>query len=217
MKKRYWLTPVVVALGVYAGTALAAQLANLSGQSCGNSTGTWHFVNNQTGGAAAGTPNATRSSANSCSVSASWCFTTPAFLLHQCRPARCSAPHAPTGPSGAVRLQLWRQGARLRSESRGIAKCDSRRSKTTHRLRLAPVPATRTTCRVNDRHVVCPTNGSACRHEPAPHDPENAPMRSNPSNVQIGPSWLADRVRSDDKQNHRLPKRAKPAGLHPIF
>ena len=71
MKKRYWLRPVVVALGVYAGTALAAQLENLSGQSCGDSTGIWHFVNNQTGGAAAGTLNATWSSGNSCSVSSS--------------------------------------------------------------------------------------------------------------------------------------------------
>ncbi|CAN7732812.1 hypothetical protein LJR290_006889 [Variovorax sp. LjRoot290] len=71
MKKRYWLRPVVVALGVYAGTALAAQLENLSGQSCGDSTGTWHFVNNQTGGAGAGTLSATWSSGNSCSVSPS--------------------------------------------------------------------------------------------------------------------------------------------------
>jgi hypothetical protein len=71
MKKRYWLRPVVVALGVYAGTALAAQLENLSGQSCGDATGTWHFVNNQTGGAGAGTLSATWSSGNSCSVSPS--------------------------------------------------------------------------------------------------------------------------------------------------
>ena len=69
MKKRYWLRPVVVALGVYAGTALAAQLDNLSGQSCGDYTGTWHFVNNQTGGAGAGLLNATWSSGNACSVS----------------------------------------------------------------------------------------------------------------------------------------------------
>jgi hypothetical protein len=71
MKKRYWVKPVVVALGVYAGTALAAQLDNLSGQSCGANTGTWHFVNNQTGGAGAGTLNATWSSGNTCSVSPS--------------------------------------------------------------------------------------------------------------------------------------------------
>jgi len=34
---------------------MAAVLGNLSGQSCGEFEGTWHFVNNQTGGAAAGT------------------------------------------------------------------------------------------------------------------------------------------------------------------
>jgi len=71
MNKRNWLRPVAVALGIYAGTALAAQLDNLSGQSCGDYTGTWHFVNNQTGGAGAGTLSATWSSGNSCSVSPS--------------------------------------------------------------------------------------------------------------------------------------------------
>jgi hypothetical protein len=71
MNKRNWLRPVAVALGIYAGAALAAPLGNLSGQSCGDYTGTWHFVNNQTVGAGAGTLNATWSSGNSCSVSAS--------------------------------------------------------------------------------------------------------------------------------------------------
>ena len=42
---------VVVALGLSSGAALAADIGNLSGQSCGALTGTWHFVNNQTGGA----------------------------------------------------------------------------------------------------------------------------------------------------------------------
>lgn len=36
------------------GTAVAADIKNLSGQSCGTGSGTWHFVNNQTGGAADG-------------------------------------------------------------------------------------------------------------------------------------------------------------------
>ena len=36
------------------GSAFAADLSNLSGQSCGDLQGTWHFVNNQTGGAGAG-------------------------------------------------------------------------------------------------------------------------------------------------------------------
>lgn len=43
-----------VALAVSASPVLAATIDNLSGQSCGSDSGTWHFVNNQTGGAAAG-------------------------------------------------------------------------------------------------------------------------------------------------------------------
>jgi hypothetical protein len=49
----------VLALTVALGTAQAATISNLSGQSCGDSQGVWHFVNNQTGGAAAGTLTAT--------------------------------------------------------------------------------------------------------------------------------------------------------------
>ena len=36
------------------GSAFAADLANLEGQSCGSASGVWHFINNQTGGAGAG-------------------------------------------------------------------------------------------------------------------------------------------------------------------
>lgn len=54
-----------------AGTASAATLANLSGQSCGDFTGTWHFVNNQVNTQTAGTLTATFSSGDSCTVSAS--------------------------------------------------------------------------------------------------------------------------------------------------
>lgn len=68
MKKHYWL--IAVAL-VVTGTAFAATLSNLSGQSCGDATGTWHFVNNQTGGAGPGTLDAAWSSGNVCSVSPS--------------------------------------------------------------------------------------------------------------------------------------------------
>jgi hypothetical protein len=53
-----------------AGPAQAAVISNLSGQSCGEFVGTWHFVNNQTGGAPAGTLTATWSSGDSCTVSA---------------------------------------------------------------------------------------------------------------------------------------------------
>lgn len=52
-------------------TALAADIGNLSGQSCGDDIGMWHFVNNQTRGAAAGTLDAEWSSGDTCSVSAS--------------------------------------------------------------------------------------------------------------------------------------------------
>lgn len=69
-KNLYWLFSAVAAAGA-ASTAGAANLSNLSGQSCGSFTGTWHFVNNQTGGAAPGTLNATWSSGNTCTTSAS--------------------------------------------------------------------------------------------------------------------------------------------------
>lgn len=70
MKKHYWLTAAAIALSV-TGVASAATISNLNGQSCGGLTGTWHFVNNQTGGAAAGTLNATWSSGDTCTVVAS--------------------------------------------------------------------------------------------------------------------------------------------------
>ena len=54
MKKRAWIVAIMIALAISGGSALAAVLSNLSGQSCGEFEGTWHFVNNQTGGAAAG-------------------------------------------------------------------------------------------------------------------------------------------------------------------
>lgn len=69
MKKRYWLAALLT-LGI-TGVTLAATLGNLSGQSCGGDTGIWHFVNNQTGGAGAGILNATWSSGDSCTVTAS--------------------------------------------------------------------------------------------------------------------------------------------------
>lgn len=69
MRKWIMVFLAVVALG--GGTLMAVSISNLSGQSCGDSTGTWHFVNNQTGGASAGTLTATWSSGNSCTVTAS--------------------------------------------------------------------------------------------------------------------------------------------------
>jgi hypothetical protein len=70
--KRLWLLLIVgLALVVGIVPAHAASISNLSGQSCGDLTGTWHFVNNQTGGAPAGTLTATWSSGDTCSVSPS--------------------------------------------------------------------------------------------------------------------------------------------------
>lgn len=51
--------------------ALAAELSNGSGQSCGDGVGVWHFVNNQTGGAPSGTLTATFSDGTSWTVEAS--------------------------------------------------------------------------------------------------------------------------------------------------
>lgn len=64
------LSASAMVLGV-AGAAVAASIGNLSGQSCGGQTGTWHFVNNQTGGATAGQLTATWSSGDMCTVTAS--------------------------------------------------------------------------------------------------------------------------------------------------
>lgn len=69
MNKKMWLAPVALAFGL--GVANAADISNVNGQSCGAFTGAWHFVNNQTGGAPAGTMTATWSSGDSCTVTAS--------------------------------------------------------------------------------------------------------------------------------------------------
>jgi hypothetical protein len=55
----------------FSGMALAADIGNLSGQSCGSDTGDWHFISNQTQGAAGGTLYAEWSSGDTCNVSAS--------------------------------------------------------------------------------------------------------------------------------------------------
>ena len=61
-----------VILGAGAGPASAVIIKNLSGQSCGDFSGTWHFVNNQTGGTQIpGHLTATWSTGESCSVDAS--------------------------------------------------------------------------------------------------------------------------------------------------
>ncbi|OGB95053.1 MAG: hypothetical protein A2Z31_04140 [candidate division NC10 bacterium RBG_16_65_8] len=75
MARGLWQRVLVItlALGIAlaAGTASAVPISNLNGQSCGSDTGTWHFVNNQTGGVGQGQLTATWSSGDSCTTSAS--------------------------------------------------------------------------------------------------------------------------------------------------
>lgn len=70
--KKYWVLGATTALVMISAPAVAADLSNAEGQSCGDSIGVWHFVNNQTGGAtAAGTLTATFSDGGVWVVSAS--------------------------------------------------------------------------------------------------------------------------------------------------
>lgn len=55
MGRKLWAAAAVVALIGTSSPAVAAELSNANGQSCGDGVGLWHFVNNQTGGAPAGT------------------------------------------------------------------------------------------------------------------------------------------------------------------
>jgi hypothetical protein len=52
--KKFWVAGAVIGLVSISSPAVAAELANGSGQSCGDAIGVWHFVNNQTRGAADG-------------------------------------------------------------------------------------------------------------------------------------------------------------------
>jgi hypothetical protein len=65
---RKWTMVLLAVVALAGGTLMAADLGNLSGQSCGDFSGTWHFVNNQTGGAPAGQLTATWSSGDTCTV-----------------------------------------------------------------------------------------------------------------------------------------------------
>ena len=68
MKKKHLVGSILLAIGAVGTTAMAADLENLNGQSCGDLTGTWHFVNNQTEGTVlAGTMTASFSG-GSCTV-----------------------------------------------------------------------------------------------------------------------------------------------------
>jgi len=65
------LASAALALALGCGAAYAVDIGNLSGQSCGSDSGTWHFVNNQTGTTTVGVLTATWSSGDTCTVSAS--------------------------------------------------------------------------------------------------------------------------------------------------
>jgi hypothetical protein len=82
--------------------AKAADLSNLSGQSCGEFSGNWHFVNNQVPrGSGTGTLTATWDSGDTCTVSAS-------KILSNTQHFNCTASGALTSASTNLggRLQL---------------------------------------------------------------------------------------------------------------
>jgi hypothetical protein len=90
MKKRIWV--MAVAMTMVSGSALAGNIRNLSGQSCGALTGEWHFVNNQTGTTSPGTLQATWDSGDSCTVG-------PSKITLNTQHFFCTASGALTGAS----------------------------------------------------------------------------------------------------------------------
>jgi hypothetical protein len=103
MKKRYWMATLAIALGVSSGTALAATISNLNGQSCPEGfTGTYHFVNNQIPAPnSPGTITATFDSGDTC-------ITGPSKITQNTQHFLCVATGALTGASTNLggRLQL---------------------------------------------------------------------------------------------------------------
>jgi hypothetical protein len=102
--KRQLHTVVAITLGLASSAALSANISNLNGQTCGDATGTWHFVNNQTGGAGPGTLNADWSSGNHCT-------TAPSAVNQNSQHFYCTASGALTGAStnlpGRLVLSDW--------------------------------------------------------------------------------------------------------------
>jgi hypothetical protein len=47
---RKWTMVLLAVVALAGGSLMAANISNLSGQSCGTGSGDWHFINNQTGG-----------------------------------------------------------------------------------------------------------------------------------------------------------------------
>jgi len=89
---RKLVTLLGLVLAVSSSPVLAANISNISGQSCGDFSGTWHFVNNKTGGAPAGTLTATWSSGDTCS-------TGPSKVLASTQHFYCDASGALTSAS----------------------------------------------------------------------------------------------------------------------
>ncbi|HET6667948.1 MAG TPA: hypothetical protein VFG98_11780 [Intrasporangium sp.] len=54
MHKTLKVAGLALVLALPMAPAVAAEISNLNGQSCGDEMGNWHFVNNQTGGATGG-------------------------------------------------------------------------------------------------------------------------------------------------------------------
>ena len=70
MKK--WMLVLTAVVALSGGSLMAVSIGNLSGQSCGDFSGNWHFVNNQVpAGSGVGTLTATWSSGDTCTVLAS--------------------------------------------------------------------------------------------------------------------------------------------------
>jgi len=71
MRKAIKTAIFTAALALPMAPAVAADLSNAAGQSCPDGIAEWHFVNNQTGGAAAGTLTATFTNGTTVMVEAS--------------------------------------------------------------------------------------------------------------------------------------------------
>lgn len=109
---RKWILTLAAVVALGGGTLMAATLGNLSGQSCGDFSGTWHFVNNQTGGAPQGTLDADWSTGEHCHVLAS-------KVLGSTQHFYCTASGTLTGASTNLPGKLV-----LSDFSCGDTKCD---------------------------------------------------------------------------------------------
>jgi hypothetical protein len=70
MKK--WMLVLTAVVALSGGSLMAVSISNINGQSCGDFSGTWHFVNNQVpAGSGVGTLTATWSTGETCTVLAS--------------------------------------------------------------------------------------------------------------------------------------------------